>query len=280
MPVTSRLARARRSLRQRPHVPLVATIPAVLGIVAVKLAIDRLGWEFISFSPLQTSSVAGALFILGLVLVGNVSAYKEVERLRIDRAAALQSIYREGAYVKALYPEFNLTRLAETLAHIPPAFRDDLVDNTQHNVATMERLTESYLEMEEIGVAPEYIARLKHEQGSVIRNLMRVSDIHRSAVLRFASTLIKTVVAVLIVLLLFTRVDRLLTDIILLGFIAFVSLYVLRLLRIVDTPSLAAGTGADGARRFKVDAIHEEMHARLDEQMRGKNGQPANRGRG
>lgn len=87
MPVPQRLVQLRSSLRWRRRELLLHTLPPVFAIVAAKLAIDRLGWEFISVSPLHTSVVAGAIFIIGLMLAGMMSD-KEGERLPTETWAA------------------------------------------------------------------------------------------------------------------------------------------------------------------------------------------------
>lgn len=272
MPVPGRADRLLRSLHWRRRVLLVQTVPPVIAIVAAKLAFEQLGWEFITVSPLHTSVVAGAIFIVGLMLAGTMSDYKESERLPTETAAAMESIYREGAYVKALHPGFDLARLADTLAHIPHTFRDDLVHETQATIPTVERLTESFLEMERLGVPPNYIARLKQEQALIVRNLMRVAYIQRIAFLPSAYTLVETILGLLIALLMFTRVDTPLTDTILLGFISFIFIYILRLLRLLDTPFRHRGAGLDDVSLFQVDAVHDVMHERLDGDARARHG--------
>ncbi|MBY0396916.1 MAG: hypothetical protein K2X91_10675 [Thermoleophilia bacterium] len=260
MPVPGRADRLLRSLHWRRRVLLVQTVPPVIAIVAAKLAFEQLGWEFITVSPLHTR------------LAGTMSDYKESERLPTETAAAMESIYREGAYVKALHPGFDLARLADTLAHIPHTFRDDLVHETQATIPTVERLTESFLEMERLGVPPNYIARLKQEQALIVRNLMRVAYIQRIAFLPSAYTLVETILGLLIALLMFTRVDTPLTDTILLGFISFIFIYILRLLRLLDTPFRHRGAGLDDVSLFQVDAVHDVMHERLDGDARARHG--------
>jgi len=270
MPLTDRIRQMRQSMRWRRRALLVGTLPPVLAVVAAKLALEWLGLEFISVSPLHTSVVAGAIFIIGLMLAGMMSDYKESERLPTETAAAMESIYREGAYVKAQHPQFRLDRLADTLAHIPHSLRDDLVHETQHTIRTVEHLSESFLEMDALGVPPNYIARLKQEQALIVRNLMRVGYIQRIAFLPSAYTLVETIVAALIGLLLFTRIDTPLTDTILLGLISLVFLYVLRLLHLLDTPFRRAGAGLDDVSLFQIDAIHDDLHERLDGDVRAR----------
>lgn len=200
-----RMPRLSESLHWRRRHMLVTTLPMVGAILAVKLVLDQLNAEFIAVSPLHTSIVAGALFIVGMMLAGTMTDYKESERLPTETAAAMESIYREGAYVKALHPQFDLARLTARLADIPHSFREDLLEGTQTTVASVEKLTESFLEMDRLGVPPNYIARLKQEQALVVRNLMRVGYVQRIAFLPSAYTLIETMVVLLIGLLLFTR---------------------------------------------------------------------------
>src|SRR5215211_3288329 len=64
----------------------------VLGIVAAKLAISAFSLEFISISPLFTSVLAGGVFVLGLIVAGTLSDYKEAERVPADLTAALTNI--------------------------------------------------------------------------------------------------------------------------------------------------------------------------------------------
>jgi predicted tellurium resistance membrane protein TerC len=49
----------------------------VLGIIAAKLVISAFSLEFISLSPLFTSVVAGGVCVLGLIVAGTLTDYKE-----------------------------------------------------------------------------------------------------------------------------------------------------------------------------------------------------------
>lgn len=247
---------------------LLQTIPLVLILVAAKLLVERLGWEFIVVSPLHTSIVAGAIFIVGLMLTGTMSDYKESERLPTETAASMEAIYREGAYVKALHPDFDLGRLAETLGRIPHTLRADLLGDGQETIATVEQLTESFLEMDRLGVPPNYIARLKQEQALIVRNLMRAAYIQRIAFLPSAYTLVEIMLTLLITLLMFTQVATEVTDAILLGFISLIFLYILRLLRVLDAPFRAAGAGLDDVSLYQVEAIHHAPLERLPDAER------------
>lgn len=250
------------SLSWKRRALLVRTLPWVVALVAVKVLVERLGWEFVGVSPLHASVVAGAFFIIALMLSGLMSDYKESERVPTEIASSLESIYREGAYLAELYPQLDLDRIARTLAAVPHSLRDDLVQGTQSTIATVEQLTESFLEMDRLGVPPNYITRLKQEQANVVRNLLRVSYVQRIDFLPSAFTLVESIVGLLLAMLIFTQIDTRITDLVIVAFIAFIFLYMLQLLRLLDRPFREAAAGVDDISLFQIDAIHEEMHAR------------------
>lgn len=254
--MTRNVASGRRGL-------LLRTLPLMFVLVGIKVVVDRLGWEFIDVSPLHTSIVAGAIFILGLMLSGTMSDYKESERLPTETAASLEAIYREGMYVKALHPEFNLDLLTERLGKIPSCLREDLIDGGKHSIVATEQLTDSFIEMDRLGVPPNYIARLKQEQAIIVRNLLRAGYIQRITFLPSAYTLVEIMVSLLITLLIFTRVASGPTDATLVGFISLIFIYILRLLRILDSPFRESGAGLDDVSLFQIDSLHAAMNGRL-----------------
>lgn len=85
--------------------------------------------------------------------------------------------------------------------------------------------------MDRLGVSPACIAVLKEEQALIVANLMRAASLQRIAFLPFAYTLVETILAGLVALLLFTRVTTEAPEAILFGFISLISLRLLRSLR-------------------------------------------------
>ena len=97
---------------------------------------------------------------------------------------------------------------------------------------------------------------------------MRAGYIQRIAFLPSAYTLVEIMLTLLITLLMFTRVATGVTDAILLGFISLIFLYILRLLRVLDSPFRASGAGLDDVSLYQVDAIHDSLLERLPDAER------------
>jgi hypothetical protein len=60
------------------------TVIIVAALVLIRWALWSLGVEGISTSPLTSSIVAGGVFVMGLVVAGTLSDYRDAERAPTD----------------------------------------------------------------------------------------------------------------------------------------------------------------------------------------------------
>ena len=74
------------------HRVVVETLVKVAVLVGIREVLWRLGVTGMSPSPLASSIVAGGVFVMGLVVAGTLSDYRDAERAPTDLAAGLYSI--------------------------------------------------------------------------------------------------------------------------------------------------------------------------------------------
>ena len=217
---------------------VASTAVIVLGIVAVKLLVAGFELEFISLSPLFTSVLAGGVFVLGLIVAGTLADYKEAERVPAEITAALTNIHDDCAAFKQAFPDFDLERLEDTEVHIVASFLDDLAADTDSTKAlvAIDTLNESFLELDRVGVQATYTSRLRNEQSALRRNVLRVYHVQRTEFLPSATLLIQAIVAIILTVLVFMEIEPTYEAAIILGFISFFFISLLRLLRIMDRP--------------------------------------------
>jgi len=216
---------------------VVETGLVVVGIVIVKLVVHALSWEFITLSPLYTSIVAGGIFVIGLIVAGTLADYKESEKMPAEIAAALANIHEDATAMKETNEEFDLIRLRKALANVVTAFKEDLGDgNSRKCLAAINDLTPSFVALDRLGVPPPYVMRLRQEQGAIRRGVLRIYHIQDTEFLPSAYILIETVVLLIIAALVFTKVDALYESVVILAMIAYFFVYLVRLLKILDTP--------------------------------------------
>lgn len=217
---------------------VASTAVIVLGIVVIKLLVAGFELEFISLSPLFTSVLAGGVFVLGLIVAGTLADYKEAERVPAEITAALTNIHDDCAAFKQAFPDFDLERLEDTEVHIVASFLDDLAADTD-STRTLEAINDlnaTFLELDRVGVQATYTSRLRNEQSALRRNVLRVYHVQRTEFLPSATLLIQAIVAIIITVLVFMEIEPTYEAAIILGFISFFFISLLRLLRIMDRP--------------------------------------------
>jgi hypothetical protein len=223
---------------RRMHVALEAMV-IVAAIVTAKLVVGVTGLDFITLSPLFTSFVAGGIFVIGLLVAGTLADYKEAEKMPAEIAAALENIHEDGAAIKATKKRFDLDGLQQGLAQVVTALREDLSDRTEDERTCLDAinaLSSSFAEMEKLEVPPNYIVRLRSEQGIVRKTVLRMYHIQRTAFLPSAYFLIQSMVGLILTALVFTRLEPLHESIVILVVITYFFVYLLKLLGILDKP--------------------------------------------
>jgi hypothetical protein len=72
-------------------------------IVGIRAILFALGVDGMSLSPLTSSIVAGGVFVMGLVVAGTLSDYKDADRAPSDLATELYAILRECESMDAVW---------------------------------------------------------------------------------------------------------------------------------------------------------------------------------
>ena len=209
----------------------------VAAIVLAKLVIHEFSWEFINLTSLYSSVVGGGIFVIGLIVAGTLSDYKESERVPAEISAALENIYQDCVAIKETLPKFDLETLRERVLEIVSAFRADLgATNGRSCLAAIEALSPSFLELERLDVPANYIVRLRGEQGMIRKSVLRVYHVQRTQFLPSAYILIETVIGLIITAVAFTKIGPLHDSLPIIAFLSYFFIYLVKLLKILDTP--------------------------------------------
>ena len=117
------------------------------------------------------------------------------------------------------------------------AFLEDLADpRSTKALDAVDDLNTSFLELDRVGVQATYTSRLRNEQSSLRRNVLRVYHVQRTEFLPSANLLIQAIVGIIITVLVFMEIEPTYEAAIIIGFISFFFISLLRLLHIMDRP--------------------------------------------
>lgn len=240
---------------------IIAALTAVV-LIGLKLLVHLLGIEFVDLNALFTSIIAGGIFLFGVILAGTMSDYKESERIPAEIASGCESIYEDGIYVSRTREGFDLGALKSALREIINGFIQDASDDDSRRALTaLGTLGPSFIKMEELGVPPNYIVRLKSEEAMMRKAILRMYYIQRTGFLPSAYFFIQSVVALILGLLVFVKIEPLYTAIIITVFLTYLFVYILGLLRVLDRPFRHGEHTRDDVSLFLLHELRDRLKA-------------------
>ncbi|HVE69185.1 MAG TPA: hypothetical protein VNB64_11440 [Solirubrobacteraceae bacterium] len=243
---------------------LFAVAPWVLGAVVAKGVFGLLDWEPIELNALLSGVVAANVFLLGFLLAGTLADFKESERLPGELSAALESIADECLIVRERIddprPADRCLAAAGAIAVTVRAWLEHRasVDDALNSVRA---LNPAYIALQEVDEAT-FVNRLKTEQSNVRRAIVRMEGIKATSFVVAGYIVADVAARLLLVALLLTEIGTLGEGMFFIGVIAFLLLYMNRLIRDLDNP-FEYRDGSQGAADVSLAALERVQH-RLD----------------
>jgi len=231
-----------KNLKQRiGRVYIALTVGlSVVFLLICKFFVYKYGLEFIELNTLVGSVIASSIFVSGFLLGGVFSDYKEVEKLPAEIRSCLESILGECQALKRKDKNFDNKKIQELVLNFIKEFEDGLSDVKNHShmncaLDIISKFDSVFDDMELRGVPPNYMTRIKSEQSNLRRIILRIYHIQKTNFIPSVSILVESIVLLVILLLLFVKVDFY-TSLLGLGLLSYLLLYVMRLIKVLEKP--------------------------------------------
>jgi hypothetical protein len=206
-------------------------------IVAAKGVAHVLNWEALSVNPLFTGIVAANVFLLGFLLAGVLSDYKESERIPGELGACLENMATEisGMGLSKGGPDIRagLVYVSE--------LADGIIDwmnlklGTSELLARVDGLT-AQLAAIEPSTQVSYIVRIKQEQSNLRRTLIRVDTVRSTSFVSAGYLLADMITVLLCAGLVFINQDPFYESLLFTGIISCLLIFLSLLIRDLDNP--------------------------------------------
>jgi hypothetical protein len=233
---TIRPKKATMTINNR-HRLLLRVSAIVAVIIGAKLLVHFLGWEIISINPLFSGIVAANVFLMGFLLSGVLSDFKESERLPGELSACLENLAQEVRGIRIAKPEANvgpclilLSQLSQDTLnwfykkHLSAELLEH-VNGLTPQFAAMEQWTQATL-----------VARLKQEQGNLRRTLIRIRTIRETSFVPSGYMLADLVTILLCVGLILAKIEPFYESLFFVSVISYLMIFLLMLIRDLDNP--------------------------------------------
>ena len=216
---------------------ILRVIVLVALITGTKFIMHFAGFELISINPLFSGIVAANVFLMGFLLSGVLSDFKESERLPGELAAGIENLAQEIRAIKIAKPEADVAPCLNLLLQLSR----DIINwfhkkhRTQQLMAQLNELTMYFAEMEKWTQAT-LVARLKQEQGNLRRTLVRIHTIRETSFISSGYLIADVTTILLCIGLILAKIDPFYEALFFVGGISFLMIFLLLLIRDLDNP--------------------------------------------
>jgi hypothetical protein len=137
----------------------IKVLPLILLVALLKLLSHKFGFEVMELNALFTSLVAGTIFLIGFLISGVLSDYKESEKIPNELAASLKSL-SDDAYT--IWKSKN-SQTARELMDFQKTFLNSLMnwfykkERTKTLLEKLSQMNDLFVELDKEGIIPAYI---------------------------------------------------------------------------------------------------------------------------
>lgn len=246
----------------------VACVVTVLG--GVKTAVHYFGLEFLELNRLLTSGIGGAIFIIGFLLSSILADYKEAERIPADVRNSIEAIDGDLECFASDNSEFDLATCRGILLSILDRLRSGLEHSNGHKnippvLEEIAKLTPIFGRLEGMGLAANFVVRLRTSQDVLRRSMLCIYQIQRVEFVPSVHVLVQTLVFAIVIMMLFLKTEGDPASAMMFGFISYMFVYALYLVRLLEQPFAQGHGSLDDVSLFLLDELRESLRKSLAE---------------
>lgn len=241
---------------------MLTTLPMVVIFIGIKLGV-QFGTGFsgaIRFADIAIV-LTGGIFLIGFMLAGTMSDYKESEKLPGEITSALEGIRDGLRHIAASKQNITEEEIRSTVLDLTNTIRGWLyrkaaATDVQEKIASLAAKLQP-LDNTALGV------RVQNELHAIRKATTRIDVIVRTSFLQSGYALMDSIVALVLVLLAIAKFDTIMSEVIVCSFVSLIYIYMVRLIRDIDDPFEYEEGKSKGAAEVDLFPL-EEFKARLE----------------
>lgn len=228
---------------------MLTTLPITAALVLIKyILIEHLDYEgIVKYSEISLV-VTGGIFLIGFMLAGTMSDYKESEKLPAELACAIETLEDTLNLAHQYKGGFDLVVVKAKLHAITDSILKwfNKMESTEQVLAKIQGITDIAVTLEKAGVGA-IAARVTSEQHNLRKLFSRVNVIRNTNFLATGYAFLEVLTVVILVLLMVSKFENLLISMIIVSFVTQIFIYMIRLIRDIDQPFEYSQKGVVGA---------------------------------
>jgi hypothetical protein len=213
-------------------------VPILIGIAILKFLAYKYGFEVMELNALFTSLVAGTIFLIGFLISGVLSDYKESEKIPTELAASIKTLYDDAWSV---YKVKN-SEAARQFMQYQKSFVNTLMDwfykreKTKNILKKISDMNSYFIDMDKEGIQINYIIKMKNEQNNIRKYIMRIDTVRDTDFIGSAYAIVEAMGFVIILGLVIIKLTPFYASLFFTLLVTFLITYMFILIKDLDNP--------------------------------------------
>jgi len=240
-------------------------MPVIILVAILKFISHKFGWEIMELNALFTSLVAGTIFLIGFLLTGVLSDYKESEKIPSELTASLKSLFADA---RTIYNGRN-SAAAHRFMEFQKAFIYALLDwfyrkeRTKSLLDKISSMNEFFIEIDKEGVPAPYIVKMKNEQNNIRKMIMRIDTIRDTSFISSAYAIVEAMGFLVAVGLIVMKIEPFYASLFFTLLVTFLIAYMVFLIKDLDNPFDYSEKGESGT-EISLKPLRDHESAQKD----------------
>ena len=248
---------------------LIKIIPLLILILVAKILVDYYNLEFLELNSLFTSLVAATIFLIGFLISGVLSDYKESERIPSDLTASLKNLQDDALMLSKVKNGESIGYLSsikflEYQKIVAFKIRDWLYSEitSEELIKLIGDMNSHFVELDAEGVQANYIIKMKNEQNNLRKLILRIDIIRKTNFISSAYAIVESMAFIISVGLIFIDIDtvkqNLFTEVFFTLLVSFLIFYMIALIKDLDDPFDYQNNGESGS-EINLDVFNDHL---------------------
>jgi hypothetical protein len=233
----------------------------VAVIIGIKFLIHIYNMEFLTLNNLFSGIIAANVFLMGFLLSGVLSDYKESEKIPGEIASSINNIYSELIY---LYDDKKILKSKELMLYCQELTKSILdwfyrKERTSSLIAKTRHLNSLFARIENDTQA-NYIVRLKNEMSNLSRIIIRVDTIRDTNFISTGYQIAISITTLMAFGLVFSKIDPFYESLFFVGVISFLMIFLIILINDLDDPfAYGKKYSAENVSLYPINRVFSEI---------------------
>jgi hypothetical protein len=233
-------------------------LPTLMVIIFLKLLTHFLQLELMELNALFTSLVAGTIFLIGFLISGVLSDYKESEKIPTELAATLKTIFDDTCAIWKMKKSNTAKEFIDFQGNFITAIFSWFYkkEKTRTILDKINQMTDYFVKFDSEGLQVNYIIKLKNEQHNLRKILMRIDTIRDTEFTKSAYAIVEAMGFFIAIGLIIMKIEPFYASLFFTILVVFLIFYMFFLIKDLDNPFDYSEKGESGT-EISLKPLHE-----------------------